>query len=353
MKIFKSLVIFCLLVASCGRPPTIVASPAVTIYPTQQIIPTPTSDITPAAAKYINEALDIMQNNSINKKMVEWPTFRALILSRAKNTQKPVDTYPFIKYALSELNDNHSRFVDPQQASESQAGSTTPEPPNVRLVENKFGYVLVPAYDGLNTDMINQYGTDMQKRIQEVDAQHPCGWIVDLRGNLGGNMWPMLIGIGPILGEGKAGSWVDADGNQSTWSYEAGKGFSNNEVVSSIINEPYYLAQPNPPVAVLFGGYTYSSGEIIVISFIGRTNTRSFGSKSGGLSSANELFQLSDGAMIVLTTSVDMDRTGKIYGGKIEPDVQVGFDNDNNFPGAVPNEGLQWLSEQTACKTTK
>ena len=29
----------------------------------------------------------------------------------------------------------------------------------------------------------------------------------DLRGNIGGNMWPMIAGVGPILGDGIIG-WI-------------------------------------------------------------------------------------------------------------------------------------------------
>jgi C-terminal processing protease CtpA/Prc len=35
-----------------------------------------------------------------------------------------------------------------------------------------------------------------------MDQGNLAGWIVDLRNNGGGNMWPMLTGIGSILGEG-------------------------------------------------------------------------------------------------------------------------------------------------------
>jgi len=304
--------------------------------------------LSPEATKYLNDALDLMQNNSINKDKIDWPTLRADMLNAANGAQIPADTYRIIKMALSRLNDHHSIFIDPQQASAAESGtSPTPMPPEIKLVENKFGYVAVPGYWGLNEDLINQYGTDMQKKIEEIDRQKPCGWIVDLRGNDGGNMWPMLIGIGPILGEGKAGSWVDADGSETEWAYLNGKGMIDIEVASDVIGEPYHLANPEAPVAVLFGPKTASSGEVIVISFIGRTNTRTFGSNSGGYTTANEGFPLSDEAIIFLTTAVTEDRTGKLYSNAIIPDVRT--DGDNDHAGPVPEDALQWLGDQPAC----
>jgi C-terminal processing protease CtpA/Prc len=290
-----------------------------------------------------------MQNHSINKDKIDWPVFRAEILEKATHAQTPADTYPFIKMALSRLNDHHSHFVDPQQASAMESGTIpTPIPPEIKLVENKFGYVAVPGYRGLNWDLVNQYGTDMQKHIAEIDRQSPCGWIVDLRGNTGGNMWPMLIGIGPILGEGKTISVIDADGNQTDSVYLEGKGMFGTEVVGEVIGEPYHLANPDAPVAVLFGNRTASSGEVIVISFIGRRNTRSFGSNSGGYTTSNESFKLSDQAILFLATAVMADRTGKTYGDVIVPDVIT--EGNNNRAGSVPEEALQWLGDQPACQ---
>jgi carboxyl-terminal processing protease len=349
MKIARTIVfVIFLLSAACGKFPNALGGPTAKVTPTNEVFPTGTSGISPEAAKYLNDALDIMENNSINKHKIDWPTLRAYILNAAANAKTPTDTYPFIKMALWHLNDRHSFFMNPQDASTEENGtSPTPIPPEIKLVENKFGYVAIPSYMGLNRDLINQYGTDMQKQIQEIDRQNPCGWIVDLRGNQGGNMWPMLIGVGPILGEGKAGSWIDADGNQDEWAYMDGKGMDGTEVVSEVIGEPYHLANPDAPVAVLFGADTASSGEIIVISFIGRMDTRSFGSKSGGYMTANSGFPLKDQAIIFLTTAIDADRTGKMYGEAIIPDVQV--NGDNNYTGPIPDEALQWPGDQPAC----
>ncbi len=34
-------------------------------------------------------------------------------------------------------------------------------------------------------------------------AGYACGYVVDLRGNTGGNNWPMLIGLSGLLGDGR------------------------------------------------------------------------------------------------------------------------------------------------------
>jgi carboxyl-terminal processing protease len=350
MRAAWMIILILLFLAACVTTPSAPVSPTVTVPPTPKINLTPTPGISPEAARYLNDALDIMQNHSINKHKIDWPTFRANILKTATFAHTPEDTYPSIRLALSRLNDHHhSHFINPRQASVAEKGTgPTPMPPELKLVENKFGYVTVPAYGGLNQDLINQYGTDMQKHIAEIDRQNPCGWIVDLRENTGGNVWPMLIGIGPILGEGKTGSSIDADGNQIDHAYLEGKGMYGNDVGSEVIGAPYHIANPDAPVAVLFGNRTASSGEMIVISFIGRRNTRSFGSNSAGYTTSNEGFKLSDQAIIFLTTAVAADRTGKVYGDVIIPDVIT--EGNNNRAGPIPEEALQWLGDQPACQ---
>lgn len=349
MKAAWMILLILLFLAACTAIPGAPVRPTVTVPPTSKIGLTPTPGISPQAARYLNDALDIMQKYSLNKDKIDWPAFRADILKKATYARTPADTYPSIRLALHRLKDHHSHFIDPHQASAMESGTIpTPLPPEIKLVANKFGYVAVPAYSGLNQDLINQYGTDMQKHIAEIDRQTPCGWIVDLRGNTGGNVWPMLLGIGPILGEGKAGSVIDADGNQTDRAYLDGKAMFGTEVGSEVIGKPYHLANPDAPVAVLFGNRTASSGEAIVISFIGRRNTRSFGSSSGGYTTANEDFKLSDQAILFLATAVMADRTGKVYGDVILPDVLT--EGDNNQAGPPPEEALQWLSDQPACQ---
>jgi carboxyl-terminal processing protease len=66
------------------------------------------------------------------------------------------------------------------------------------------------------------YETKLQKIIANLDKSHPVGWVVDLRGNVGGNMWPMLAGVGPVLGEGDdLGEFFTTEGH-AVWRYRDG-----------------------------------------------------------------------------------------------------------------------------------
>jgi C-terminal processing protease CtpA/Prc len=93
----------------------------------------------------------------------------------------------------------------------------------------------------------------------------------------------------------------------------------------------------SPRVAVLTDNLVASSGEAVVVSFRGRPNTRSFGSATCGLSTANSGFRLSDGATLQLTTASMADRTRVNYGVSIAPDEAVGGDAE------VVLRAVDWL----------
>ncbi|MGH7274909.1 MAG: S41 family peptidase, partial [Nitrospiria bacterium] len=195
------------------------------------------------------------------------------------------------------------------------------------------------------------YATTVQQLIRDLDAQDPCGWIVDLREDTGGSMWPMLAGLGPILGDGKAGAFVDPDGYEVDWYYQDGQALQGDEVAAKVNDPAYELKEASPPVAVLTGAYTASAGEAIAVAFRGRPHTRSFGLYTFGFSTGNGVFLLSDGAWITLTTSVYADRTGQTYGDRIYPDELV--DDVREFTSimdeAIPQPAIDWLMSQPAC----
>ncbi|QMW04846.1 S41 family peptidase [Spirosoma foliorum] len=96
------------------------------------------------------------------------------------------------------------------------------------------------------------------------------------------------------LGEGIVGYFIDPDGKLSSWSCQQGASLINQITIVNV-PRPYRLRQVNPKVAVLTNRSTASSGNAISIAFKGRSQTRSFGSATCGLSTANIGITLRDG----------------------------------------------------------
>jgi hypothetical protein len=74
--------------------------------------------------------------------------------------------------------------------------------------------------------------------------------------------------------------------------------------LARVLSLPYDLRQASPFIAVLLSSATSSSGEAVAIAFRGNPNTRSFGQRTRGLTTANGRFTPSDGAIIILTQAI-------------------------------------------------
>ncbi len=295
----------------------------------------------------LNDALDLMQENSVNRYRIDWPALRDRAVQRAGTPRSTADTYPAIIAALRELGDRHSFFIRPGPSASRAAA--VGEPPTGQTL-GRLAYVWMPGFSGSGAvDHASAY----HSLLRALDAGGPCGWIVDLRGNTGWNMWPMLAGIGPVLGEGEPGAFLDPDGARQPWYYEGGtSGYDNGANRSRIVTvngAPYVLRRPAPPVAVLTGGRTASSGEAIVVAFRGRPETRSFGLPTYGVPTANRGYVLSDGATMLLTVAWDVDRDGVVYDAPIFPDERVDGEIGDPAHDPVVGAASAWLLARPAC----
>jgi C-terminal processing protease CtpA/Prc len=308
--------------------------------------------ISAEASAYLEEALHVIQENSLYRDSIDWVTLRDSVFKMAEHAQTPADTYGAIRYALSQLGDHHSHFLTPDSAVEvEQATADDSPPPRGKLMLDKLGFVAIEGFGSAIPEEQSNYAAAIQQLIRDLDAQEPCGWIVDLRENTGGNMWPMLAGLGPIVGEGEVGAFIFPDGRQEIWSYQNGQALLEEQVIAEGNGAAYELRAVSPPVAVLTGVNTASSGEAIVVAFRGRPDTRSFGLYTTGVPTANGVFPLSDGAWIILTGAVYADRTGQTYDDRIYPDELVDEVQNYTFieDEAIPQPALDWLLNQPAC----
>lgn len=315
------------------------------------------------ARAYLNQALDIMEDHSIKRFEIDWVPFREDAIQRAQDARKTSDTYDAIRYALSALGDNHSHFYTPSQTGRSLTSPSirpsatvlsmdSSDPVGIRLGPG-VGYVKMPAFSSLGEGGGDPvfHGMAYHNLINVIDTAGICGWIVDLRDNTGGNMWPMLAGIGPILGEGLAGMFVTPDSVTTPWSYSEGTAWIDGNASVNVPWPSYYeLVSPDPYVGVITGPRTASSGEAILVSFLGRPNTRTFGEPTFGVPTANSGFTLSDGAQIFLAVAWMADRSGRIYKTSIPPDVLISG-NPTQDPGTDPvlNAAQSWIIRSGPC----
>lgn len=69
----------------------------------------------------------------------------------------------------------------------------------------------------------HHYLTDGTSVMNALIEARLCGWIVDLRANIGGSMWPMLAVAAPLLPDGVLGHFRQPDGRYQAWSAHRGR----------------------------------------------------------------------------------------------------------------------------------
>lgn len=326
-----------------------VAAMLLTLY-TSGMAQTP-APASPKASQYVDAALDLMQKHSINTHKIDWASLRSETLLRAAGAESSYDTYDAIRFALKSLNDHHSflqlndelakqdkashvrRNIAPMQPGGSEKWPPSPfidrRAPEGRLItvgDVRIAHIIVPLFIGGPGAAMDAYANALQGQIEMLAKQKPQGWIIDLRGNLGGNMWPMLDGIGPLIDISDAvGGFVDVEGKKTTWfihPYGVGmKKLDGSEELMCRVSERKVGFSEPPVIAVLVDHGTASSGEAVAVAFQGQSRVRFFGRITHGQTTSNDGFPLSDGATLVLATGIEADRTGKEYFSGITPDV--------------------------------
>ncbi|WP_312081924.1 S41 family peptidase [Epilithonimonas hominis] len=272
------------------------------------------------ASDYIEDFKNLIKTKSIFRDKIDWNIVDDNIKKLSQGAETISDTKPAIEYMMNTLKgsgDIHSFIVSKKSTDEKKIKNLKGIEPESKIIDGKIGYIMIPGFATSNTEVGNQFASKINEMIKNLDSENKTdGWIVDLRTNTGGSIYPMILGLESLIGDGTLGYFVTKEKN-IPWILENGK-FGKNE-----ITQPYKLKNSNSKIAILVGKKTISAGEATAISFIGKQNVKLIGQPTGGFTSANSTFPLSDGRSLALATSFEMDRTGKEYREKINPDILV------------------------------
>ncbi len=272
-----------------------------------------------SAYAMLAHALPLIRAKALNTGNVNWPAEEAALLTDDQKKLPAQEAYAGLRRALDALADRHSLLQTPKDASTHRAQAVRSRPMESRSIAD-IGYILVPGLRGIGKDDRGAFTAELCNRIATLAPTSTKGWIVDLRQDNGGNMWPMLNGLHSLLGDRDAGGFRDRQGKTRKWRSRA-----SPECQADLSNSR---------VAVLVGPRTASSGEAVAVAFRARPGTRFFGQPTAGLATANSTFPLPDGGALLLTTAAMADREGTEYPKGIVPESIVSGDQDAIEMGA-------------------
>jgi carboxyl-terminal processing protease len=300
--------------------------------------------MSPAAKNYLDQAIKLFREQHINAAKVDWQTLTKEAYWAADGAKTTADTYPAIWFIIRSLGEKHTLLVDPDHARADATGKPSGEakpqpflPPRGERLTNGIGVIRLFGFFG-PVDEGKLYAQQARAQISDMKAHGVCRFVLDLREDDGGNMYPMLNGVSGLLEPGVLGTFQFPDGEYAAWA------LADGTVTEQPPRRSLPVARrtsPTLPVAVLIGRDTGSAGEFTAMSFEGRANTRFFGSPTAGFVTANTPIQLSDGAVLVMTVAWGLDRTGRRYVDRIEPDEATGSGD------AALCAAVTWLSHQS------
>ena len=244
---------------------------------------------------------------------------------------------------------------EPFEVTLTRGPYTTYLPPSGERVGDNLGYIEIDQFKTPGRE--SDYAKAGNTVLREVDSPAVCGWIVDLRLNLGGGYAPMLSAVGPILGDGPFFGYQFRDGRGSMVSYQDGAFvFASGRTLPDFLatGTRYMPEMDGPPVAVLTSSVTGSAGEAATLAFVGRDNTQVFGEKTAGLTVGNTVHTLWDGTLLALADGAYVDRNGTVYTDGVSPDVAVTNDwaTFRTDDDPVIAAASAWLQEQPGCAAT-
>lgn len=291
-----------------------------------------------AMTAYIDGAIAHVRTRSLYRSKPNWESVKTEMYKRAKDAKTVEELAPALKYLLSQVEDSHGKFLYKGEVIAYYFGEPTENQkkidmkfwPRVQgrefpfrsaMLRDKIGYLRIAGLPmGDNIKM----ATEIRNAICELDRQKAKSWIVDLRYNGGGNIYPMMEGLAPIIGDATIGYVSDHDGKVlSTWKIKDADFYYDDYLAADL---PTSCSFNKPPkVAVLISQYTASSGEAVGVAFKGRPNTRVFGLETAGLITVTDWTAINTDLTASISIGYYTDRNRRIFRDFVDPDERIEF----------------------------
>lgn len=259
---------------------------------------------------YVRHCVRLLDKHALYTDRPEWKEKRKEVLASAKAITSLDEAHSLVEEAAAVAGGKHSFLMAPIKDTASFQ-ETVPE---VKLLENAIVHVNLPGHMGVKVSDSLYIHTVLPFLQEHLDAK---GVIVDLRENTGGNMYPMIASVSPLLPDGVI---IRFKSRKRT-----------TPIPLDYVQRSYDLSPADigkfpatTPVAVLTSERTGSSGEATLLCFRGLDNVKTFGAPSAGYASGNVTHLLADGYRFAITHSCDVARTGEVFcDDPIDPDVET------------------------------
>lgn len=315
-------------------------------------------------APLLDTLLSLAKTNSYYASTVNWDALENEMRSISKQNDSISSLGKPAEFLFEKLGDFHGMLMydykvafnyrpensgPPNDSIYQAIGATkinSPYTVNAAILEKQnIAYLEILATGVMQGEQILLARDEIRKAICNLKRKNPDGWIIDLRCNIGGNMNPMLAGLGELIPNADlGGDTKDGESFYSTWSFKNGNfhenGYSNYSADLTCKN-----LKTKGRIAVLTSKYTASSGEVVASSLKAQDDSKVIGAKTSGLSSTNGWFVLSDKWVFAPMTGYYMSKDKTVHTNGIIPDILINEELDlgNLKKGKVIERARQWI----------
>jgi carboxyl-terminal processing protease len=287
---------------------------------------------------FIDKSIELIEVNSIHTENLE--NIKRELYNKSQSLNSIDEIAPLYEKVFKQLNDYHGGLKykgktygwnNPNAMTNAYLKDKIKIDKNTfsKVIDKKIGYIRITGNNDFTFKKVDSLANDIVSHINAINSNKIKGWIIDLRLNTGGNMYPILFGLKEFIGDNiMFGGFRDAQNKPTgNWEIKEGKLLIDGIVLERKIDLDYPI-KTDIPLVILTGCYTASAGEMTAISFIGRNNTFIVGEPTANYTTAVQGFKINDNAGINLSTDYVVDRNLKVYKLNILPDFEIlGGDN--------------------------
>ena len=283
---------------------------------------------------FVDTSISLIRSNAIDTSNIN--LIESLLYNKAKDLDAVSDLAPLYTGVFELLKDHHGSL----KYKARTYGWDRPERPEnaylkeklktekavvSQIIDHTIAYLRIPGNNDFAFKKVDSIANDLTYHINKLSTAKIKAWIIDLRINTGGNMYPIFLGLQEFIGDQNIifGGFRNAQG-LSSGQWEIRDGHMRIDGIELL--RQAQLKNPikkDIPIVILTSCYTASAGEMTAISLIGRKNTYIFGEPTADYTTAVQGFTINKDAGINLSTDYVVDRNSKIYTGNILPDVEV------------------------------
>jgi len=303
---------------------------------------------------YAESAIDFMESRSLFRDRIDWNHLREQALLAIPPHSAPRyswEAYPAINMVLDAIKsvggDIHNRLTVNKRTVRQDMPRTAPGSSGL-VIENTIGYLNVPGVSG-TAPASASFSESLSELIDQMTDHARSGWIVDLRDNPGGDMYPALWGLLPIMNQGNLLS-IHPPTGEATYLSQDRPGMLSLHGVP--LSSPMPTSAENSarravllPIAVLVNSNTASAGEAIMLALRSSSASFAFGLPTAGAMTGPSGLSLVDGAELTVSTWWIGSANGGIYPHSYIPDVQFSSDTESSASAddVVTRQAAAWL----------